>query len=243
MNRILPSRPRVNLWSQLTALSLALGVVSLTGVHPVVAQEQRLNTLTVTGQGVVNVPTRLAQVRLGVEVQGKTAADAQQDAARRSQAVVELLRSRNVDQLETTGIRLNPLYSRQGDRRVITGYSASNLVSFRLPTEDAGALLDNAVNAGATRIDGISFVATDAAIAAARQQAIRAATDDALTQADTVLDSLNLSRQEIVTIQVNAATPTPEPFLRSEVAGLDRATPVIGGEQQISASVTLEVRY
>jgi uncharacterized protein YggE len=45
-------------------------------------------------------------------------------------------------------------------------------VSFQIDTEKFGTLLDEAIQAGATRIDGISFVATDEAIAQAQQQAL-----------------------------------------------------------------------
>lgn len=247
MYRILPSRYRVNFCTGLTALSLALGIVSLTALDPVLAQEQRSRTLTVSGQGIVSIPTTISLVRLGVEVQGKTASEVQEEVARRSQSVVDLLKSRNVEKLETTGISLNPVYSYENNVQRLTGYSATNTVSFRIQTEKTGTLLDEAVKAGATRIDGISFVAADSAIASARQQALRDATQDAQSQADTVLAALNLKRRDIVSIQVNSASPPPEPiaapnFARS-AADVAAKTPVMGGEQQVQASVTLEIGY
>ncbi|RMH75901.1 MAG: DUF541 domain-containing protein [Cyanobacteria bacterium J007] len=237
-------RPRLNVWSQVTALTLALGIVQMGALDSAIAQEQRLRILNVSGQGIVSIPTSLTQVSLGVEVQGKTAEEVQQEVARRSSAVVELLRSRNVEKLETTGIRLNPIYNYTNNRQIISGYSASNIVSFRIATERAGNLLDEAVRAGATRIDGISFVATDEAIAAARQQALRQATEDAQAQADTVLSTLNLTRREIVNIQINASMPTPQPLiLRESAAVTQSSTPVVGGEQQVQANVSLEISY
>lgn len=242
MNLIRPAG--INLWSPIAAIALTLGMFSIPGIPPVWAQEQQSRLLTVTGQGIVNVPTSLAQVSLGVEVQANTAQQAQQEVARRSQAVVELLRSRNVEKLETTGIQLSPLYSnRPNQPSEIVGYSASNIVSFRLSTERAGALLDEAVNAGASRIDGISFVATDEAMSVARQQAIQSATQDALDQADTVLSTLNLTRREIFGINVNADIASPQPLLQRAEAFDKFSTPVIGGDRQVSASVTLQVRY
>lgn len=249
MHRTQSIRP----WRSLAAMSLMAGIIGVAGCtiafsgnQPVVAQEQRLNTLTVSGEGTINIPTSLTQVNLGVEVQGKTAEQVQQEVARRSSGVVEFLRSRNVEKLETTGIRLSPNYNYTNGERRLIGYVGTNTVSFRVETENAGDLLDRAVEAGATRIDGISFVATDEAIDRARTQALRAATQDAQTQADAVLETLNLSRQEIVSIQINSSqTPPPRPYqARAEMApaSSDR-TPVIGGEQEVKASVTLEIRY
>jgi uncharacterized protein YggE len=211
-------------------------------------EEQLLRTLTVTGEGKQSIATTLTQVQLGVEVQEKTAQAAQQEAAKRSSAVVEFLRSRNVDKLQTAGISLSPRYDYSNNRQQIIGYTATNTVSFRLPTERAGDLLDQAVAVGATRIDSVSFVADDAAIETARQQAIRAAVQNAQAQAEATLGSLGLKQQEIVGIQVNNAAPPP-PILYRRAAAMEASnaaapsTPIVGGEQEVQASVTLQIRY
>lgn len=229
---------------------LALSLLTLTSTSPLRAQEQGalpLQTLTVTGRGVETLPTTLTDVRLGVEVQGKTAQEVQQEVARRSSTVVALLQSRNVDKLQTTGINLNPIYSYNNNVQRLMGYSATNTVSFRISTEQVGTLLDQAVKAGATRIDGVSFVASDTAITTAQQQALRAATQDAQQQAKAVLSVLNLTPREVVSIQVNSALPPQPPMLQyaREAASANKAdsTPVVGGEQLLEASVTLQISY
>lgn len=234
---------------------LGAGVLSLFLGGVGVAQESRqipsqlIRTVTVTGRGMESIPATIAQISLGVEAQGKTAQEVQQEVARRSSAVVELLRSRNVEKLQTTGIRLNPNYSFQNNVQRLIGYTAVNTVSFRIDTERVGNLLDEAVKAGATRIDGISFVATDSAIAKAQEQALQEATLDAQRQADAVLRTLNLTRQEVVNIQVNGASPPIAFRVRAAAPPVgdmtlnEVSTPVVGGEQQVEASVTLQIRY
>lgn len=232
-------------------LPLVLGAASLMMALPANAQQvpqQIMRMITVTGQGSEEIPTTITQVRLGVDVQGRTAAEVQQEAARRSTAVVELLRSRNVQKLQTTGISLNPIYSYENNRQRLTGYSATNTVSFEIATERAGTILDDAVNAGASRIDGVSFIASDEAIAQARQVALREATQEARQQAQAVLESLNLREQEIVGIQVNGASappppPVPYPVAPQRALADTATTPVVGGEQEVQASVTLQIRY
>lgn len=226
----------------------SIAAVSFAASPAFAQQEQLLRTLTVTGQGTESIATTLSQIQLGVEVQAETAEEAQQEAARRSAAVVEFLRSRNVDKLQTTGINLNPQYDYSNNRQRIIGYLATNSVSFRVPTERAGDILDRAVEAGATRIDSVSFVADDDAVETARQQAIREAVQNAKAQADAVLSSLGLSQQEIVGIRVDGAPPPPPILYRANldaaVAQESRAaTPVVGGEQEVQASVTLQIRY
>ena len=231
------------LWSGWIATTIALGVVIAT---PAMAQEQ-FRTLTVTGQGSETIQTTIALVRLGVEVEGVTAQVVQQSVAQRSNAVVSLLKSRDVAKLETTGVNLNPNYRYVNNQRQLKGYRGSNIVSFQIATDKVGPLLDEAVQAGATRIDGVSFKASDATIAQAQQAALRSATEDAQAQANAVLSALNFAPQGIVSIQVNGAqVPPPFPASRSLAAveaDASPRSPVIGGEQTVRASVTLQIRY
>jgi uncharacterized protein YggE len=215
-----------------------------------VQQERLMRILTVTGQGKESVATTRTRVQLGVESQGETAVAVQQEVAERSARLVEFLRSRNVDELQTAGISLNPQYDYSNNRQQIIGYMATNTVSFEIATQETGNLLDQAVQAGASRIDSVSFIAAEEAIAAARQQAIREAIQNAQTQAQTALDALGFAQQEIVGVQIDGASvPPPIPFnynqayARSDAAAAPIETPVVGGEQEVLASVTLQIRY
>ena len=254
MNPLLSISP-LNTKNRITTLLLVFGLLSLTSCVSVPTNAQTPNlgalprTLTVSGKGEVAIPTTMTQVRLGVEVQGKTAQDVQQQVAKRSQAVVNLLKSRKVEKLETTGITLNPNYTYKDGRQSISGYIGTNTVSFQIETEKSGTLLDEAIQAGATRIDGISFVASDDAIAQAQQQAIQKAAEDAKKQSDAALRALNLSQREVMSIQINGANipgpiPYPAPANMAEKTVAQRAdTPVIGSEQKIQQSVTIQIRY
>jgi uncharacterized protein len=227
-------------------VTLLVGVLSIAMTDPVAAQEKLLRTLTVSGRGTEMVATSFTDVRLGVEAQGSTANEVQQAVARRSNAVVTLLKSRAVDRLQTTGINLNPIYRYDNGTQTLTGYSASNMVSFRIATDKAGSILDDAVKAGASRIDGVSFAASDEAITTAQKAALRRATQDAQGQAAAVLSVLGLTQKDIVSIQVNGASaPPPRPMVMYEakMAGAPAPSPVMGGDQQVEAGVTLQISY
>jgi uncharacterized protein YggE len=230
------------------AIPVAFGLLSLVMINPAFAQVQStLRLLTVTGQGSESVATSLSQVTVGVEIQGETAEAVQQEVANRSNAVINLLRSKaNITKLQTTGLYLNPVYDYSNNTSRITGYTGVNTVSFRIPTAETGALLDELIQTGATRIDGISFVADDAAIAMARQQAIQEAIQDAQTQANAAFAALNLTPGEVVGVQVNGASygpPLPYPLRAADMAAQSAPTPVVGGEQEVQASVTLQISY
>jgi uncharacterized protein len=207
--------------------------------------------LNVSGMAQEQIPTTLTQVSLGISAQGKTAQEVQQEMARRSTAVITLLRSRNVERLKTTGVNLSPNYTTSDNgRQKLIGYTGSNTVSFRLPTEQMGNLLDAAVEAGASNINGVSFVASEEAIAAARQRALRRAALEAQSQAQTVLSALGLPPGQAVDIAIDHARDLvpPPPILQQRTATLDAVDfrprlEVIGGEQQVQATVTLKISY
>ncbi|MDP8966918.1 MAG: SIMPL domain-containing protein [Cyanobacteriota bacterium] len=253
MNRPLLYCSSLDTWDRWKTLCLVLGLIGLTSCQSLPTNAETRNfapvsrTLTVSGKGNITVPTTLTQVRLGVDIQGKTAQAVQQQVAQRSQAVVELLKSRKVEKLETTGISLNPNYSYKDGKQGIIGYSGTNTVSFRINTDNSGTVLDDAIQAGATRIDGIQFVAADEAIAQARQQAIQKASEDAKKQAEAALSALNLSQREVMSIQINGANP-PQPVayrLPASVAKVAQTanTLVVAGEQKVEQTVTLQIRY
>lgn len=226
---------------------LPLGISTLMWATPTIAQEQIIKTITVTGQGLEMIPATIATVQMGVEIEGENAAEVQQQVAQRSNSLIEILRSENVQKLQTRGIQLRPNYSYDNNRRQLINYTATNLVSFETSIDRVGTILDKTVNVGATRIDNVSLAATESAISQAQRRALAKATEDAQQQAEAVLGALNFTPQEVITINVNGAN-MPRPLVMESMA--DRAlssniapTPVVAGEQEVRASVTLQIKY
>jgi uncharacterized protein len=163
--------------------------------------------------------------------------------------VMNYLKAQQVDKLQTTGITLNPtyIYPSNGNPQ-LTGYTATNSISFRVKTDRAGEILDAAVKNGTTRIEGVNFVASEQAISTAQIQALKQATQDAQRQGDAVLETLNLKRKEVIGIRIDSSSnPTPisvaPEMLRSAKVADAPTTPVVGGEQQVEAMVTLDIGY
>ncbi|MEH2286265.1 SIMPL domain-containing protein [Nostoc sp.] len=203
--------------------------------------------LEVTGQGEVNVTTTLTEVQLGIKVQGKTATEVQQAAAQRSTAVVYVLQNLGAQELQTTSIQLNPVYSDENNTQTLTGFEGLNTLEFELPTNQAGAAIDKAIQAGANVIENISFTASDQALQQARLQVLSEAVKDAQAQAQAVFNTLKLTPGEIIKIDINSDdNPRPSPLvsnLAADGAFATATTPVIGGPQTIKASVSLDIGY
>ena len=203
--------------------------------------------LEVTGQGRVTVPTTLTEVQLGIQVEGKTATEVQEEVAQRSTAVVDVLQKLGAQELQTTSIQLNPVYSFENNTQTLIGFRGLNTLQFELPTDQAGAAIDTAIQAGANLIQNISFTASDEALQQARLQVLGEAVKDAQAQAGAVFSTLQLTPGKIIDIDINStANPSPSPLVFN--LGADRAfaagsTPLIGGPQTIEASVSLDIAY
>jgi len=216
--------------------------------------EEIRRTLVVSGKGREKISATLAEVKLAVEARGKIATEVQQEIVRTSSAVVDLLRSLNVKQLKTVGIQLRTYHDYIDGVMKQIEHRGSNTIIFNLPIDNAGVAIDEATKAGANRVDGITFNATDEAIDAAKQEALRKATIDAKTQAKTVLSTLDFTLQDITHIKVDRArSQEVKPVITRKQRRGSSATPpedepgfempVIAGEIGIDAAVTLEVTY
>ncbi|MDX2270882.1 MAG: SIMPL domain-containing protein [Cyanobacteriota bacterium] len=237
-------------WIGLLVLLIScLGWWSIMLSHPVVGAENNPpRLLTVTGQGSVAVETSIAVVRLGVLIDGTSAQQVQQQVAQQSGELVQKLKDLRVQALQTTGISLNPRYEYKDGQAKPIGVQGQNSVQFEVPIDQAGQILDQAIAAGATQVESVSFKATESVVKAGRKLALQSAVQDAQTQATDVLSVLNLTIQSVQTIQVDASDSPPivmrpESVEAYNMVRSDAPTPVIGGDQRISARVTLQINY
>jgi len=241
--------------------------------------------IDVTGEGAVQVSADIAQVRLAVEVKfvsdlplaedlGSEAVSNRSALAKsvmahcnnQSAAVVAYLLAVNASgqaniTLQTTGIRLEPVhkYSNIAATQLLVGYRAVNSMLLRVAATKAGPIIQAAIEHGANRIDSVSFVASDYAVAKGRNRAISVATSDAIRQATMCLrsalgraQSLKLS---IVNIRVTRVTsPNPEPAmtnpdvvslagLSDEAIAVELPPPVLAADKHLSAQVAVRFRF
>lgn len=236
-------------------LSLAFCVPSIAAIAPSAkAQESSARyseiknerVLTVTGRGERGVKTTKARIQLGVNVEGKTAIAVKEEVARHANSIVSRLQQLNVEQLQTTNIQLNPKYVYENNRQRQEGFTGQTSVSFVVAIDQAGNVLDAAVNSGANQIEQISFIANDAELNAAKQLTLQDAIKDAQTQSNTVLSALGFTPKTIKTISINdssIAYPVPQPRIDAYVNKAASSVPILAGEQKVEAVVTLQITY
>jgi uncharacterized protein YggE len=202
--------------------------------------------IVVPGVGRVVVRPDVASLRLGVVVVRPTAGEARQAAAATMTAVVDALQAGGVEpkDLRTSLVSLDAVrdYSSERGPRV-TGYQLSNAVEATIRTIDAaGGLIDAALAAGATSLDGLSFRLADPRDALA--EARRLAVADARARAETLAGEAGVELGRVVAITeggfVAPGPPLPMAELHMKSAS-DVATPVEAGTDELS--VTVSVTY
>jgi uncharacterized protein YggE len=103
-----------------------------------------------------------------------------------------------------------------------------------------GDAIDNALAAGATSLDGVSFRVADQA--AAEQQARQAAMDEAKAKAKTLADAAGVSISGVASISETVA-PVPYPvyygFAAAGAPSADVKTPVAAGSTEVTVTVAV----
>jgi hypothetical protein len=202
------------------------------------------NTITVPGRGTVRVDPDVATIRFGAIVVRPTAGDARSAAASTMQAVLDALTARGVDRrdLQTMLVGLDVVreYLPEGGSRV-TGYQLTNTLEATVRRIDTvGGLIDAALAAGATSMDGLTFRLADPteALAEARRRAVA----DARARAATLADEAGVTLGTVVAITEGGALPPgpPRPMAETRMkASADVATPVEAGANELEIAVTV----
>jgi uncharacterized protein YggE len=200
--------------------------------------------ITVGGEGKVTVTPDLAHVQLGVQIQKPTAKAARDAAATAMTNVVAALKKLGIDDkdIKTTQVSLNAVYDYPPNASaVLRGYQLTNQVA--VTVRDLGKLsdvVDNAVAAGATTVDGISFDVADRTSIEA--QAREAAAKDARAKADVYAKTLGLAITGVSAVSEQVSAPVwYAPSYANAAAGAvpdKAATPVQAG----STDVTIDVQ-
>jgi len=204
--------------------------------------EQR-RTLAVTGQAEVKAKPDRVVVSLAVETTAARAADASADNAKRSAAVADAVKRLLApdDVVTTTRYTVEPRYEqpRPGEAREphVTGYVVRNEVDVTSGRpEQAGALVDAAMGAGANHVDGLRF--TLARRDEVVRQALEQAAADARAQADALARGLGVRVKGVITAATSAGTmPVPRRFEAMEASAMRTPTPIEPGEASVVATV------
>jgi uncharacterized protein YggE len=209
--------------------------------------------VTVAGEATSRVEPDTAIVSISVVTQSAQALSAQQENARKSQAVSDVVKATaGSAEIKTSDYTLQPQYDNRDNRLPkIIGYNARNSIIVTMTDlKNVGAVIDAASRAGANSIDGISFVlkqtspARGQALADATQQAMK--TQQAMNKANSIAQALGGHVLRVVE-ENEGSTVGGEGFNQylGEAGSVDATTngriPVAAGTLSIKSNVQLIV--
>lgn len=144
--------------------------------------------VVVTGSGWVEVQPDRVTIEFTVQSRGKTAAEASDVNAKRTQPVLAALRRLGIPDTAITsaGFAVQPPWDYRRGVRKESESTATHRIRVRVSeTRTAGTIVETVLDNGADRIETVSFSAssTDSARQAALTQAVRQARDDAAIMA------------------------------------------------------------
>ena len=208
------------------------------------AQTQEAPFIEVSGQASVELPADQAEISFAMETRAEEASAAASANAAEMTRVIQAIRSAGFPgvEIETFGYSLQPQYSTNDQRvRSIVGYVAHNNVRVTIDdVEQLGRLIDVAVGAGANRVAGIAFSASDTE--GARAQALAEAVANARAQAQAIAASLGYELGPPLEVRGGAQRPPPIAYQEAALRAFsDQAapTPIEPGSQTVDANVTI----
>ncbi len=214
---------------------------------PIATHADVLRSISVSGSSELTVAPDMATLRLGVETQSRDAQTALSENAKAVEAVLNELKANGIaqEQMQTFELTLNPVYSYDqpnGEPPVFAGYTAANLISVT-STDLArlGTLIALANEAGANRIQGLSFGLKDKATVL--NQARISAVDDARARAALYAQAAGVELGTLLTLsETGTGFNEPPVYLQAmEMRSVKSDVPISAGEITITASV--EVTY
>jgi uncharacterized protein len=211
--------------------------VSLACVPSAFAQGgEKPSTLEIAARATVNAVPNTLTLSFAVDTDSPLAREAVGENAERTERVLAALR-RVMDEssrIWTSGFNLSPLYEK-GDPSKPSGFRARNMVILESKAIDrAGAFIDAAAEAGASRIGNLAFtndkeedLRKEAAVKALRQAAL---------DAEMLAKTAGLAIKRVIKITYDQREHAPLPILR-EAAFAGVQTPVVVGEITVHSSV------
>jgi len=209
------------------SLAGAVGLPDLAGAQDADGED----TVTASGVGTATAVPNEARMSFGVESRAATAKAAVAANADAMRTVINALRQARAREIATEWVSVYPVSRDDGG---IDGYTASNSVSAVSDVGEAGSLIDAAVEAGANSISGPGLSSSSSE--ELYRQALAKAVSEARERAQVLAKAAGRSVGEITAI-VEGPAATPLPY--AERAALDASMPIVPGEQETTATVSV----
>ena len=213
-------------------------------INVTVSAEEYVPTISVSGEGVIEVPPDIATISLGVVSRNKDAAQVQSDNARIATNVINSVVALGIERrnIRTGNYNFRQVYHNDdNNRRIFDGYEVTNTVTIIVnDLSKIGKIIDSALSNGANQVDSLNFGIRDKE--KFQNDALRLAVRDALKKAEIAAAELGKSIVSVRSVSINSASISVPRMEKLAMRNMDSSfeTPIESGTLNCSASVHVE---
>ena len=224
---------------------LILAMILILGINSTASAEERISTISVSGEGLIEVAPDRATISVGVVTRDKNAAKVQNDNSRIANEIIKAIAALGIDKknIRTGNYNFHQYYRQENNKRVADGYEANNTVIIIVDDLNlVGKVIDRSLSNGANNIDALEFGIKDKS--SLQNEAIRLAVRDARAKAEVVAAEFGKNIIAVKNISVNSgyiSAPRANKMMMAEMS-MDSGfeTPIESGTLTCSANVHVE---
>ncbi|OGD52726.1 hypothetical protein A3K81_00605 [Candidatus Bathyarchaeota archaeon RBG_13_60_20] len=204
--------------------------------------EPQAKTLSLSGSGSASATANEATVTLGAQTEDYSASVAIGMNADIMDAVITALKAEGLtdDDIQTVSYSVYPRYDWTEGGQLFRGYTVTNIVQVTISDLDkVGAVIDAAAEAGANRIDGVSFQLSDAMMNELKLNAYVAAIEDAEAKAGVITETLGITITGVQSVSESSYVPSRmyTDAVAESAKGSYAPTPILEGSLTVTVSV------
>lgn len=226
-------------------LILILAAIIFFGLNSTAeAAESNLPTISVSGEGVVEVAPDRATISLGIVNRDRNAAKVQADNARIAAEIIKAVSNLGVERknIRTGNYSFHQTFRHENNRSIPDGYEANNTVSVLVDDLNlVGKIIDAALASGANNVDSLQFGIRNKTNL--QNEAIRLAVRNARDKAELVAAEFGKKIVGVKSISVNSGSisaPRMNKMMMAAAEDVAIETPIESGTLSCSASVHVE---
>ena len=221
---------------------LVLALISLVGC------QQQENTINVEGNAELTVEPNEAEVWAGISIVKETAEEAQNEANKVINAIIDGLRYKGITEEDIETERLSLYEERtwtQDEGSKVVGWRASQTLKVKTTDMDkVGTIVDIAVTNGANQINNINFGLSEEKEQEYKKKALADATKNAKSKAETIAESLGVKLGKIKSVSEASFQYRPYVYaMEAKAAGAPQVEEAVVMPKDVSVTARISLVY
>ena len=230
----------------IAVVAVVFGVGATSGIAPA---STKLHSMDVAGTAQLYVEPDIVEIDLTVVSHSSaSAADAQSENAQKMNSVISSLEDMgiNKDNITSVNFRVSLKYIYVGGKSKFDGYVAVHTIRVKYGNIDnAGKVVDIALNAGATRVDRIAFRLSEDKQMKLKENLLKLAGENARSKANAIAEGLGVRVVKVIDVRESYHEYYPDylAYSGNSFGAVKSSTDTSISPQDIQFSATVRVTF